>query len=63
MADDLVGRLIDAAVETVRDKAEELTGLDQAIGDGDHGINMKRGFDAVQAKAEEIAALPFGQAL
>ena len=25
----------------------ELTVLDQAIGDGDHGANMKRGFEAV----------------
>lgn len=27
-----------------------LTDLDQAIGDGDHGINMSRGFKAVMAK-------------
>jgi len=32
--------------------ADELTSLDQAIGDGDHGLNMKRGFEAV------LAALP-----
>src|SRR4051812_13722891 len=29
--------------------AEELTSLDQAIGDGDDGLNMKRGFEAVLA--------------
>jgi dihydroxyacetone kinase-like protein len=29
--------------------ADELTSLDQAIGDGDHGLNMKRGFEAVLA--------------
>ena len=26
---------------------DELTALDAAIGDGDHGHNMKRGFEAV----------------
>jgi dihydroxyacetone kinase-like protein len=63
MADDLLGRIIDAAVETVRDKAEELTGLDQAIGDGDHGINMKRGFDAVADIRDELAGLALPAAL
>lgn len=28
---------------------DTLTDLDRAIGDGDHGINMSRGFDAVSA--------------
>ena len=32
--------------------AEELTALDQAIGDGDHGLNMKRGFEAVLGDAD-----------
>jgi dihydroxyacetone kinase-like protein len=50
-------------VATIRDNAEELTRLDQAIGDGDHGINMKRGFDAADAAAEEITTLPLGPAL
>src|SRR4051812_7831659 len=31
----------------VRAQSEYLTQLDAAIGDGDHGINMNRGFDAV----------------
>ncbi|ASF40343.1 dihydroxyacetone kinase subunit L [Halobacillus halophilus] len=30
--------------EKVQDHKDELTSLDQAIGDGDHGINMSRGF-------------------
>ena len=55
--------MIDAAAGRIAEHAEELTALDQAIGDGDHGINMKRGFDAVAGKADEIADLPFGQAL
>ena len=32
----------------VRAHRDQLTQLDAAIGDGDHGINMVRGFDAVQ---------------
>jgi dihydroxyacetone kinase-like protein len=63
MTAELTGRLIAAAVATIRDNAENLTRLDQAIGDGDHVINMKRGFDAIDAAAGEIAALPWGQAL
>ena len=55
--------MIEAAARQIAEHAEELTALDQAIGDGDHGINMKRGFDAVAGKADEIADLPFGQAL
>jgi dihydroxyacetone kinase-like protein len=31
----------------VRAQSDYLTQLDAAIGDGDHGINMRRGFDAV----------------
>lgn len=36
--------------QVVRDHKEELTALDSAIGDADHGINMDRGFQAVLAK-------------
>ena len=32
----------------VRGQRDRLTQLDAAIGDGDHGINMVRGFDAVE---------------
>jgi phosphoenolpyruvate---glycerone phosphotransferase subunit DhaL len=43
--------------------AEELTTLDQAIGDGDHGLNMKRGFEAVLAELDKTAALAIQEAL
>src|SRR4030081_3113573 len=32
----------------VRAESDHLTQLDAAIGDGDHGVNMTRGFDAVE---------------
>jgi dihydroxyacetone kinase-like protein len=40
-----------------------LTALDQAIGDGDHGINMKRGFEAIRQDRDAIAALADDEAL
>ena len=45
--------MIRAATQTLIDHVEELTALDQAIGDGDHGLNMKRGAQAIQAKLPE----------
>lgn len=46
--------LIDAAKETITQQKEWLTSLDAAIGDGDHGINMARGFEAVAAKVRTL---------
>jgi len=54
---------IGAAAQEVIAHADELTALDQAIGDGDHGINMKRGFAEVLAQLDSIAAKPPGEAL
>src|SRR3979411_1833094 len=47
-------------VETsVRAERDHLVQLDAAIGDGDHGINMKRGFEAVvQALGADQASTP-----
>lgn len=56
-------KFIDHCVIAITKHAQELTQLDQAIGDGDHGINMKRGFDALGEVRSEIAALRFGDAL
>src|SRR5271169_4338386 len=55
--------LIAASAEQVIASAPELTALDQAIGDGDHGINMKRGFEAVLGKIDAITAQPVGEAV
>src|SRR5580704_7468811 len=55
-------RLIVAVASRVIASADELTDLDRAIGDGDHGTNMKRGFEAILAKTEDIVALPTGEA-
>lgn len=55
--------LILAVADTISTHADELTALDQAIGDGDHGLNMKRGFEAVRSEADALAAKPLPDAL
>ena len=56
-------KLIQAVADSLIAHTEELTDLDQAIGDGDHGLNMKRGFAAVLADLDKIAAQPLPKAL
>jgi dihydroxyacetone kinase-like protein len=51
-----LGALLDAACATLIAHADELTQLDQAVGDGDHGVNMRRGAEAVLSAREEILA-------
>ena len=63
MDQDKLRSLIDKVADTVIAHADELTALDQAIGDGDHGLNMKRGFEAVKAEADALSAKPLGEAL
>jgi dihydroxyacetone kinase-like protein len=56
---DLRAELVKAVASTIESHAEELTTLDQAIGDGDHGLNMKRGFEAVLADVGNLSAKPW----
>src|SRR6185369_3974310 len=56
-------RLVRALAASMIEHAEELTSLDQAIGDGDHGLNMKRGFEAVIATLEGLAKKPLPDAI
>jgi len=49
-----------AAAPRVHEDAPALTKLDQAIGDGDHGINLDRGFTAIVAMIDERPALEGG---
>jgi dihydroxyacetone kinase-like protein len=55
--------LFETVAQRVIANAEELTDLDRAIGDGDHGINMRRGFEAVLATADELSAKNLGESL
>lgn len=56
-------RVIQTATQTLIDHVEELTDLDAAIGDGDHGLNMKRGAQAIQAKLDELSGQSLNDAL
>jgi phosphoenolpyruvate---glycerone phosphotransferase subunit DhaL len=56
-------QLIRATTQILIDHVDELTALDQAIGDGDHGLNMRRGALAIQAKFDELATLSLNDAL
>jgi phosphoenolpyruvate---glycerone phosphotransferase subunit DhaL len=55
--------LFETVARRVIASADELTDLDRAIGDGDHGINMRRGFEAVLAEVEELSARNLGESL
>lgn len=63
LSKDDLKELIKACQETIYDHADELTVLDSAIGDGDHGHNMKRGFDALLNDAETLSDKPMPDAL
>lgn len=55
--------LVRTAAEAIVAAAEELTALDRAIGDGDHGLNMKRGFEAVLADLPTVVDKPLPEML
>ena len=50
--------LIEDCAKVIVAHADELTALDQAVGDGDHGVNMKRGFESLLADADALSARP-----
>ena len=56
----LARTIVEALARRVIAHTDELTQLDQAIGDGDHGLNMKRGFEAVLADLDALAASDAG---
>jgi dihydroxyacetone kinase-like protein len=60
---DIQRKVIEAVTSTVIAHTDELTALDQAIGDGDHGLNMKRGAAAVLSQLDDLAAKPLPEAL
>jgi phosphoenolpyruvate---glycerone phosphotransferase subunit DhaL len=63
MSRDQILALIDTTAAAIAANADELTRLDQAIGDGDHGSNMTRGFQAIAAQRDALAELEPGDAL
>ena len=53
-------RFLELFADRLHERRDELTQLDSAIGDADHGINMDRGFSAVRAKLDELAGSDLG---
>jgi dihydroxyacetone kinase-like protein len=49
-----------ASAAVIEDQAAALTKLDAAIGDGDHGTNMNRGFKAALQRLDGLEAGDFG---
>ena len=57
---DEIAAWLRAAAERIHAEAPALTALDQAIGDGDHGINLDRGFKAIVAMLDNRPAAADG---
>ncbi len=53
----ILPELIDAIAATINENADEITELDQAIGDGDHIYNLQRGLDALLKQKQELAQM------
>ncbi|MDD5320710.1 MAG: dihydroxyacetone kinase subunit DhaL [Methylococcales bacterium] len=53
----LLPSMIEAIANIIEKNAEEVTALDQAIGDGDHVFNLQRGIDALMAQHDELSRL------
>lgn len=47
-------KIIEEITMVIEANKQFLTDLDQAIGDGDHGINLDRGFRAIKDKVETV---------
>ena len=63
MADELIARLVQHCADSISGHADFLTELDKAIGDGDHGVNLKRGFDALLEARDQLAGQSMNEAL
>ncbi|WP_369371876.1 dihydroxyacetone kinase subunit DhaL [Promicromonospora sp. Populi] len=55
---DWAERWVRRTADAIADAKDELTELDRQIGDGDHGENLHRGFQAVVARLDDAAAEP-----
>ncbi len=46
------GRILESLIAAVRENRQQLSDIDGAIGDGDHGINMSKGFSLAKGELE-----------
>ena len=59
----VVMECVDAAYASIKQHSDEILALDQAIGDGDHVLNLLRGLEALRQTRTGIEALDLGPAL
>ena len=55
--------IVEQVTQSLIEHEAELTRLDQAVGDGDFGFNLKRGMEAIQSKLDSWRDLPFNKML
>ena len=55
--------IVEGMAKKIEAEKEYLTELDNEIGDGDHGINMARGFEAVEKKLPSLVGGDIGALL
>jgi len=60
---DKVRAIIGDIAVVIEEKKQYLSDLDQAIGDGDHGFNMARGFGVVMQKLKDAPGADIGEVL
>jgi dihydroxyacetone kinase-like protein len=60
---EVLPEFIQAIADTIEKNSAQVTQLDQAIGDGDHVVNLQRGIHALQAQSAEIGQLDWVAAL
>lgn len=58
----LLPAIIEAIADAIENNAEEVTALDQAIGDGDHVINLQRGIQALMVQRHDLSQLDWADA-
>jgi dihydroxyacetone kinase-like protein len=58
-----VTHFLASAAALIHERRDELTALDAAIGDADHGANLDRGFTAVMARLPSVADKDIGTVL
>jgi len=59
----LMGRVIEACRDIIVEQETYLCDLDCAIGDGDHGTNMRRGLETLAAEQHRLAGMPLSEAM
>jgi len=58
----LLPEMIEAIEQIIEENSEEVTALDQEIGDGDHVYNLQRGIEALKTKQDELVGLSWPEA-